>query len=326
MHKKDLVLKPKQPGTVIVVDLANLAFRFAFHFKGTMIKLDKNTFVSSGIIYQIINTMFNLHSQYKQLSTILVFEGDKKNNPRYKHPRYKANRPSSKTIDITSELMLIKEIAKLLGILCITPLKGEADDGIAHVASALRLNTKHKVLVLSNDHDMQVLLRKKRVEILKKENKHYTYDDFYTNYGFHPKYFSLLLTIAGDSSDNLLGVRGIGEKKGTQIFKQILEKQLPITPTTIAKQIRKSYTRYKESHSVQELVQIIQDHYRITKLYREWPIQIQATANINNFKWLKSIFEHLRMRQFIKIFPKIIKNVEWYNSHERSIITAIRKQ
>lgn len=311
--------KIRAQDTVIVIDTANLVFRLAYSFKGTMIQIDNGIFVNSGVIYQVVNTIIQLYEKFNPIGIVFVFEGDKKNNPRYDNPEYKSKRPSRKTLDITSELVLIKELIQYLGIVCLVPERGEADDGIATAVSLLRAH--YRLLILSNDHDMQALLSK-RVSIIKSKFELFTKQDFEKKYGFHPKHLSLLLAVAGDASDNLPGIKGIGEKKGASIFLDILEQNKEPTPKRIAIQLRLAYKKYDEMYTDKEITKIIKRYYKVTKLHTDWGTKtFVKKINIELLTWT---FMKMKMKRFLAIMPQIKSMILSFYQKQKSLVRYLR--
>lgn len=286
------ILKFKQKKNIILIDTANLVFRAAHSFKGISIRINQDTFISTGIIYFIINQIIELHNMFKPDGIIFVFEGDKNNNPRYKHPEYKRKRPTSKTIDITSEMLFLRAILPLMGVIIATPQTGEADDGIAYLAKQLSIT--HNIIIVSNDHDLQALLNP-RVKLFKKNNL-FTNIDFQNINGYPPNLFSLVLAVAGDASDNLPGIHGIGEKKCSIIIKKIIEQGHIPTPKLIAKEI-KTYKQYILT-PIEEIINRIKQYYVVTKLHPEWIATIKIDSL--NEDVIQNMLQHLQMKQLIK--------------------------
>ncbi|MCP4120581.1 MAG: hypothetical protein GY751_02375 [Bacteroidetes bacterium] len=94
----------------------------------------------------------------------------------------------------------------------------EADDLIAELCLA-ELLKGNKVVILSGDADLFQLLRYPDVRI-HNFRKEITAEDVEEKYGVLPDYFADWKALAGDASDNIPGVHGIGEKKAATLLKQ----------------------------------------------------------------------------------------------------------
>ena len=94
----------------------------------------------------------------------------------------------------------------------------EADDLIAELCMS-ELLKGHKVVIISGDTDLFQLLRYPDVR-LHNLRKEITAADVEEKYGVKPDHFADWKALAGDSSDNIPGVQGIGEKKAAKLLKQ----------------------------------------------------------------------------------------------------------
>jgi DNA polymerase I len=311
-------LSNKRP--VLLVDVANLAFRSAFSFRGIMIQIDTGMYVSSGVIYGILSTILQLKDKYNPSGICFVYEGNKDNNHRFNDPVYKASRPTTKSVDITTEIQFIKELISLLGVINIIPQNGEADDGIAALTYKLKKYTQ--VLIYSNDHDMQALLDT-NVKIIKPKFEIYTKENFISSYDFHPKYLSLLLAVAGDSSDNIPGIKNIGEKKAKEIFKSLLNNNIKLSPKNIAQAIHDKFVVVRKSYSVVEITDLIKRYYNLTKLNKQCILKVEIKNK--DLEILEKFFLLLKMRRFLTELDKIHNVVKDLFLYQPAVLSAIKE-
>ena len=94
----------------------------------------------------------------------------------------------------------------------------EADDLIAELCLS-ELLKGNKVVILSGDTDLFQLLRYPDVR-LNNFRKEITAEDVVEKYGVSPDHFADWKALAGDASDNIPGVHGIGEKKAASLLGQ----------------------------------------------------------------------------------------------------------
>ena len=85
----------------------------------------------------------------------------------------------------------------------------EADDLIAELCSAFPRN--EDIVVMTKDRDLYQLLEHPNVRI-HNFTKFITVEDFESEYGIEPKQFLDLKSLAGDKSDNIPGIKGVGPK------------------------------------------------------------------------------------------------------------------
>ena len=143
--------------------------------------------------------------------------------PTFRHKAvsyYKANRKGMPE-ELAQQLPLIKELLKLLGITVIECEGYEADD-VLGTLSKMCSDSGNECFVLTGDRDSLQLIDEKVTVLLatNKETIHYTPERFREDYGFDPIRLIDLKALMGDSSDNIPGVAGIGEKTATSLIQE----------------------------------------------------------------------------------------------------------
>jgi len=103
----------------------------------------------------------------------------------------------------------------------------EADDVISLFIRTVseKFDKKQYFLIVSTDKDYMQLIEDnetKGVAQLKpgKNWEYVTYEKFCKLYGFEPSYYASILALMGDSSDNVKGVPGIGEKRAADLVRK----------------------------------------------------------------------------------------------------------
>ncbi|WP_028520810.1 DNA polymerase I [Ruminococcus flavefaciens] len=143
--------------------------------------------------------------------------------PTFRHKAvsyYKANRKGMPP-ELAEQLPRVKELLGLMGVKVIECEGYEADD-ILGTLSKLCSDSGNECYVLTGDRDSLQLIDDKVTVVLatNKENIYYTPDRFMEDYGFEPIKLIDLKALMGDSSDNIPGVAGIGEKTASTLIKE----------------------------------------------------------------------------------------------------------
>lgn len=143
--------------------------------------------------------------------------------PTFRHTAvasYKANRKGMPE-ELAQQMPLIKDILRAMGVKIIECEGYEADD-ILGTLSKMCYDTGNECHILTGDRDsLQLINEKVTVHLVKtKETIPYTPERFFEEYGFEPIYLIDLKALMGDSSDNISGVKGIGEKTATTLITQ----------------------------------------------------------------------------------------------------------
>jgi len=143
----------------------------------------------------------------------------------------------------------------------------EADDVIAHVAQLPQLKNWQKVIVSSDKDffqlldDNTVLLRPVQKEVLNRSS-------ILDRFGIHPTNFAMARAMAGDKSDNIEGLGGIGLKTAVKRFPMLSESE-PVTFNTLVEHCK---TQLQESdvrayQSVLEKEDVLRRNYHMMQLY-----------------------------------------------------------
>ena len=141
----------------------------------------------------------------------------------------------------------------------------EADDVIAYVSRMPHFENWQKIIVSSDKdfiqlcNDETVLFRPVQKEVL---NKNAIIEKF----GIHPNNFALARAIAGDKSDNLEGIRGVGLASVKKRF-PFLSEEKSYTLTELFDFCKNVESKLKVYNSVFESQEKIQKNYKLMQLY-----------------------------------------------------------
>jgi len=137
-----------------------------------------------------------------------------------RYPEYKANRESAPDI-FRSQVPLIKEVLEAMEIPQVSVAGFEADDVIATLSRSGR-EFGYEVVVVTGDRDafqlstddITILYTKRGIS----DTVHATPDWIVERYGIGPNRYVEFAALRGDSSDNLPGVPGVGEKTAAKLI------------------------------------------------------------------------------------------------------------
>ena len=161
----------------------------------------------------------------------------------------------------------------------------EADDVIAYIVGLPTMKNHQKIIVSSDKDyfqlcdDSTVLLRPVQKEVLNKKK-------ILEKFDIHPTNFALARAIAGDKSDNLPGVPGVGLKGLAKKMEFLAEEESVAIDDIINFCKENSDSKLKIYNSILESVDVIRDNYKIMQLYApSIPIDGKSTVreSIHNF-------------------------------------------
>ena len=169
-------------------------------------------------IFGFTQMLLKLLSDKKPKFLAIVFDVK---GPTFRHEiyeEYKANRPPMAD-DMAVQLPFIRKVVKNLGIAMLQESGFEADDIIGTLARAGE-SEGFNVVVISGDKDFRQLIGPRVSMWDTMKDKVTDYDSLKAAYGFEPEKFIDVMGLSGDSSDNIPGVRGVGEKTAVSLVQE----------------------------------------------------------------------------------------------------------
>lgn len=143
--------------------------------------------------------------------------------PTFRHksdPTYKANRKGMPQ-ELAQQMPLIKEILGDMGVKVIECEGYEADDILGTLSRIFGSDGDECVIVTGDRDSLQLLTDRCTVRLAtNRETVVYTPEKFREDYGIEPIQLIDLKALMGDSSDNISGVKGIGEKTAAGLIKE----------------------------------------------------------------------------------------------------------
>ena len=205
---------------IILVDGNNLIFRsyYATAATGNLMVNSKN--YPTNALYGFTNMINKIIDEEKPTFMAVAYDIGK-NFRHEKYKEYKAGRSATPN-ELIIQLNKSKELLDAMGIKHIELENYEADD-IIGTLSKMALDDKDFIAtIVSSDKDLLQLINEEvEVKLLKsKDYIRYTKEKFIEDYGIDPIKMIDLKALMGDSSDNVPGVKGIGEKTALKLLQQ----------------------------------------------------------------------------------------------------------
>lgn len=141
----------------------------------------------------------------------------------------------------------------------------EADDLISFVVQNHKYKGWQKIIV-SSDKDFFQLCDDETVVYRPIQKKFVNKPRILEEFGIHPTNFAMARAIAGDSSDNLKGVRGVGLKTIANKL-EFFSKEESVTFDDLYEHCKNDNTGLKAFSSILENADVIQENYKIMQLY-----------------------------------------------------------
>ncbi|MCD7732131.1 MAG: DNA polymerase I [Oscillospiraceae bacterium] len=188
-------------------------------FYGIKVLTTKDGFYTNAVT-GFMNTLLREIGEVKPDAVAVAFD---LKAPTFRHQKcafYKANRHGMPE-ELAMQLPKVKELLTDLGIPILEISGFEADDILGSV-SKLMADNSGDCVILSGDRDtLQLVGEHVTVRLVTtRETTPYTPEKFQEVYGFEPIHLIDLKALMGDSSDNIPGVPGIGEKTAMSLLAQ----------------------------------------------------------------------------------------------------------
>lgn len=203
---------------IILVDGNNLLFRsfFATAYQGVIMKNSKG--FPTNALYGFINMMNKIIKDEKPDYIMVAFDKGKT----FRHDKYdvyKAGRAAMPD-ELKLQFPKAKEVLDTMGIKHFEIDNYEADDIIGTLAKRVDEEDEFIATIISSDKDLLQLISDEVTVKLLKSNDYImmTRDEFYNTYQTEPIRMIDLKALMGDSSDNIPGVKGIGEKTAISLI------------------------------------------------------------------------------------------------------------
>lgn len=191
---------------LILVDGSSYLYR-AYH---AFPPLTNSSGEPTGAMYGVLNMLRSLLLQYRPSHVAVVFDAKGKTFRDELFAEYKSHRPPMPD-DLRSQIEPLHQMVKAMGLPLLVVSGVEADDVIGTLAQEAE-KAGHAVLISTGDKDMAQLVTPNITLINTMNNAILGPQEVCEKYGVPPELIIDFLALMGDSSDNIPGVPGVGEK------------------------------------------------------------------------------------------------------------------
>ncbi|MBU4334763.1 MAG: DNA polymerase I, partial [Candidatus Omnitrophica bacterium] len=242
-----------------------------------------------------------------------------------KYAEYKVQRPSMPD-NMVSQIPIIKDVIKAHNLMIFELGGYEADDIIATFSNKAS-DEGLEVVIVSDDKDMYQLLGENVKVFNSRKDVVLSYEDVKDKLGFEPSRIVDYIGLAGDKSDNLPGVMGVGEVTAKKLLSEfddlesIFEHIEEVTPLKLREKLQANKESAFFSKELAILETTVPFHFDLDQLKVEKPdnkLLYEMYKDLEFRKWADELSSEVKMVEDIKIrslkdkseINKIIEDIE----------------
>ncbi len=200
---------------VYLVDVSGYIFRAYHAIRGG---LTTASGLPTNAVYGFTQMLIKLIKDEQPSHLVPVFDVSRISFRQDLYPAYKANRPDPPE-DLAPQFPLVREVVRAFRLPPVEKEGFEADDVIGTLCKLLT-KEGHQVKVVTSDKDMMQLVNDSVSLLDTWKNKRISFAEVEKRFGVSPDKVIDVLGLAGDTSDNVPGVPGVGEKTASSLIQQ----------------------------------------------------------------------------------------------------------
>ncbi|MBY0376811.1 hypothetical protein K2P96_02460, partial [Patescibacteria group bacterium] len=293
---KDKITKSaSKPKTLVLLDSHAIIHR-AYHALPDFLS---SSGVPTGALYGLSTMLMKIIEDLKPDYIVACYDLPGKTFRHEVYDDYKAGR--AKTDDaLISQLKSSRKIFEAFNIPMYDAPGFEADDELGTISEILKKDKNTNIIIATGDMDAMQLVDDKKVQVytLKKginDTIMYDEDAVVARFGFKPSLLPDYKGLRGDPSDNIKGIKGIGEKTATTLITQFG------TIEEIYKKIKKSDAEFKKAGLTPRVIELIKNNEE-DAMFSKTLATIRRDAPIDFKLPEKTFWESADLKKIEKIF------------------------
>jgi DNA polymerase-1 len=207
---------------------------------------------------------------------VVVFDAGRETFRNELYPEYKANRIECPE-DLAVQMPYFREIVRTLGIPVLEQKGYEADDLIATLST--RLNSLgHDVVIITADKDLMQLVSPSVSLWDTMRDRKVTAAEVKEKFGVTPDKVVEVLGLIGDASDNVPGVKGVGEKTAAQLIDLYGDVEGVIASVDAIREDARIRNRKKIAEQIESSVELLRLSRKLVEVDRNAPVAFPSRS------------------------------------------------
>ncbi|SFE68655.1 DNA polymerase I [Alteribacillus iranensis] len=281
---------------LVLIDGNSIAYRAFFALP--LLNNDKGVYTNA--VYGFTTMLLKVLEEEKPSHILVAFDAGKTTFRHETYDEYKSGRQKTPT-ELSEQLPLIREILDAFEITHTELPNYEADDIIGTLSQQAEKENM-EIKVYTGDKDLLQLVSDKTTVVLTKKGitnvEAYGKKEIEDRYGITPEQIVDMKGLMGDSSDNIPGVPGVGEKTALKLLKEYgtVEKVLESIDQISGKKMKERLEEHKQQALMSKDLAVI---------YREVPIDTKlenVTTKEYDTEKITSLFKELEFQSLMNRF------------------------
>ncbi len=255
----------------------------------------------TGALYGLSSMLMKIITDLKPDYIVACYDLPQKTFRHEAYDAYKAGRAKADEALIV-QLKKSREIFEAFNIPIYDAPGFEADDCLGTIVEEMKAKKDINIIIASGDMDTMQLIDNKKVQVytLKKGiNDTILYDEekVVDRFGFKPELLPDYKGLRGDPSDNIIGIKGVGEKTATDLIVDFG------TVEDIYKKLKKDEKSFKDNGISDRMIELLKNNEE-EALFSKTLAKIRRDAPINFVLPEKTFWENADLKKIEKVFAE----------------------
>jgi DNA polymerase-1 len=286
------------PRHLFLIDGSGFIFRAYYGLKTNLTRSDGTP---TNAVYGFCNMLMKLLDDTEADYIAVIFDAARKTFRNDIYPEYKANR-SEPPEDLIPQFPLVREATEAFNVPAIQMPGYEADDLIATYARQAR-EAGDRVTILSSDKDLMQLITDDVSMRDPIRNGQIGAGEVHEKFGVGPEKVIEVQALAGDSTDNVPGVPGIGVKTAAQLINEYGDLE-----TLLARAGEIKQTKRREN--LLEFADLARVSLELVTLRDDVPVDGDYRAFAKREPDHEKLLKFLRTQEFERIVARVLSEIE----------------
>ncbi len=287
------------PKRLVVIDGYSLLYRafFATRYLSTSDGRPTNA------LFGFVSMLFNILEKQKPHAIVVALDAPGKTFRHAEFEGYKATRRETQD-ELKVQLTEARELINTLGIPTVEVIGFEADDVVGTISKLAEENGYHTTILTGDLDALQLVDECVSVMTMKigvSETVIYGPKEVQERYGFAPEFIPDFKALKGDTSDNIPGVAGIGDKSGGELIARFG------TIEDLIEHMEEVEPKYRKKLDGNE-VQMLQSKYLAT-IVRDVELQYDFkpfVLNENQMQAATAMMDSYEFKQHVRRAPAVL--------------------